>query len=169
MLSISHPNASTYFGRDVNCVKRYFSRRYHFTSEDPGPFLSHVEKQMRKSKTGGRRLDVEVEASGFSKKLTKELEKYMEEVGLGAEHGNGEDSPESDEPDGSDQGSEQDHGKDHTADLSFGDGNPDVVLLQNGQISSAVHEAISVPGGEGTNSDLSTARRVSTSVAPAVS
>lgn len=132
MLSISHPNASTYFDRDVNCVKRYFSRRYHFTSDDPGPFLSDAEKQMRKNKKGGRRLDVEVEASGFSKKLAKELEKYMEEVGLGAEHGDGDGSPGSDEPDGSDEGSEQDHGEDHTADLSFGDQNPDAAILQNG-------------------------------------
>lgn len=79
MISISHPNAPTYFDRDVNCVKRYFSRRYHFTSDEPGPYLADVEKQMRRVK-GGRRLDIEVEASGFSKKMAKELEKYMEGV-----------------------------------------------------------------------------------------
>ncbi|KAL8657661.1 MAG: hypothetical protein Q9226_001691 [Calogaya cf. arnoldii] len=81
MLSISHPNASTYFDRDVNCIKRYFSRRFHFTSDDPGPFFKDVEKQMRKTK-GVTRLDVEVEASGFSKKMAKELEKYVEDVGV---------------------------------------------------------------------------------------
>ncbi|KAL9012545.1 MAG: hypothetical protein Q9173_002697 [Seirophora scorigena] len=102
MLSISHPNAATYFDRDVGCVKRYFSRRYHFTSDDPGPFFPDVEKRqsmMRKKKgtegggNGGvgddRRLDVEVEASGFSRKMAKELEKYMEEVGA---DGAGDDS-----------------------------------------------------------------------------
>ncbi|KAL8698036.1 MAG: hypothetical protein Q9224_002032 [Gallowayella concinna] len=84
MLSISHPNAPTYFDRDVNCVKRYFSRRFHFTSDDAGPFFKDVEKQMKKKKKskGTRRLDVEVEASGFSKKMAKELEKYMEDVGV---------------------------------------------------------------------------------------
>ncbi|KAL8672809.1 MAG: hypothetical protein Q9168_002746 [Polycauliona sp. 1 TL-2023] len=81
MLSISHPNASTYFDRDVNCIKRYFSRRFHFTSDDSGPFFKDVEKQMRTTK-GPRRLDVEVEASGFSKKMAKELERYMEDVGM---------------------------------------------------------------------------------------
>ncbi|KAL8810899.1 MAG: hypothetical protein Q9223_002044 [Gallowayella weberi] len=80
MLSISHPNAPTYFDRDVNCVKRYFARRFHFTSDDPGPLFRDVEKQTKKNK-GTRRLDVEVEASGFSKRMAKELEKYMEDVG----------------------------------------------------------------------------------------
>lgn len=81
MLSISHPNASTYFDRDVNCVKRYFSRRFHFTSDDPGPFFQDVEMQPKRN-TGLRRLDVEVEASGFSKRMAKELEKYMDDVGV---------------------------------------------------------------------------------------
>ncbi|KAL9630882.1 MAG: hypothetical protein Q9204_004492 [Flavoplaca sp. TL-2023a] len=81
MLSISHPNASTYFDRDVHCIKRYFLRRFHFASDDPGPFFEDVEKQLKKTK-GIRRMDVEVEASGFSRKMAKELEKYMEDVGV---------------------------------------------------------------------------------------
>ncbi|KAL8999659.1 MAG: hypothetical protein Q9188_005828, partial [Gyalolechia gomerana] len=101
MLSISHPNAPTYFDRDVKCVKRYFSRRYHFISDDPGPFFADVEKQMRKKKSG-RRLDIEVEASGFSKKMAKELEKYMEDLGVEKDgegdsgHQTGSDSDDSD-------------------------------------------------------------------------
>ncbi|KAL8888813.1 MAG: hypothetical protein Q9215_003804 [Flavoplaca cf. flavocitrina] len=81
MLSISHPNASTYFDRDVHCIKRYFSRRFHFASDDPGPLFEDVETELKKSK-GIRRMDVEVEASGFSRKMAKELEKYMEDVGV---------------------------------------------------------------------------------------
>ncbi|KAL8738149.1 MAG: hypothetical protein Q9181_001007 [Wetmoreana brouardii] len=107
MLSISHPNAPTYFARDVNCIKNYFSRRFHFASDDPGPFFSDVEKRLKKNK-GGRRLDVEVEASGFSKKMAKELERYMEDVGVdggGGDDGSGaceagEDQVESDEGSG---------------------------------------------------------------------
>ncbi|KAL8694813.1 MAG: hypothetical protein Q9218_000572 [Villophora microphyllina] len=98
MLSISHPNASTYFDRDVNCVKHYFLRRFHFVSDDPGPFLADAEKRMRKNK-GGRRLDVEVEASGFSKKMAKELEKYMEGIDADSSRGDvlGSSDEESDE------------------------------------------------------------------------
>ncbi|KAL8755969.1 MAG: hypothetical protein Q9199_003251 [Rusavskia elegans] len=96
MLSISHPNASTYFDRDVNCIKRYFSRRFHFTSDDSGPFFKDVERQMGKTK-GVRRLDVEVEASGFSKKMAKELDKYMEDVGAGSDFDSVSDASEKSE------------------------------------------------------------------------
>lgn len=96
MLSISHPNASTYFDRDVNCIKRYFSRRFHFTSDDSGPFFKDVERQMGKTK-GVRRLDVEVEASGFSKKMAKELDKYMEDVGAGSDFDSVSDASEESE------------------------------------------------------------------------
>ena len=80
MVSIDHANAAMYFDRDVNCVKRFFERRFHFTSDEPGPFFSDAKAQLRKK--GGKRLDVEVEASGFSKKMAKELETYMREVGV---------------------------------------------------------------------------------------
>ncbi|KAL8949493.1 MAG: hypothetical protein Q9222_004402 [Ikaeria aurantiellina] len=102
MLSTSHPNASTYFARDVDCVKRYFARRFHFTSDDPGPFFADIQKHNsrennKKSKdvrtSTSRRLDVEVEASGFSRKMARDLEKYMESVGdEGADDDEGRDS-----------------------------------------------------------------------------
>ncbi|KAL9596325.1 MAG: hypothetical protein Q9219_005879 [cf. Caloplaca sp. 3 TL-2023] len=110
MLSISHPNAQTYFDRDVNCIKRYFARRYHFTSDDPGPFFADVEKQMRRNKGGGRRLDVEVEASGFSKKMAKELEKYMEDVGA---EGVADDVDDDGNEDPSDESEELDESNDN--------------------------------------------------------
>ena len=80
MVSIDHPNAAMYFDRDVNCIKRFFERRFHFTSDEPGPFFSDAKAQV--GHTGSKRLDVEVEASGFSKKMAKELETYMREVGV---------------------------------------------------------------------------------------
>lgn len=120
MLSIDHPNAEMYFDRDINCIKRFFERRFHFTSDEPGPFFvearnraatiapksrGRVQKQkgIKQGQKGqksdsksltteksnqngeslqGRRLDIEVEASGFSRKMAKELEKYMKEFGV---------------------------------------------------------------------------------------
>ncbi|KAA8627780.1 Serine/threonine-protein kinase RIO2 [Pyrenophora tritici-repentis] len=76
MVSIDHANAEYYFDRDVACIKRYFDRRYGFTSDEPGPFLKDATKNLVK------RLDVEVQASGFSKKMAKELELYMKEHGV---------------------------------------------------------------------------------------
>ncbi|KAL8930947.1 MAG: hypothetical protein Q9208_000048 [Pyrenodesmia sp. 3 TL-2023] len=152
MLSISHANASTYFDRDVDCVKQYFSRRYHFTSNDPGPFLSDVQKQLGKNGKGGRRLDVEAEASGFSKKMAKELERYMEEVGVQAEHEDGDGSPESDGLDESGEGSEEDNDEEHTADVSSGPDDADGDSLENEQVLPAAHEAVALRGGEGLDS-----------------
>ena len=82
MVSIDHANAEMYFDRDVNCIKRYFQRKFHFVSDVPGPFFADAKKQLNAAK----RLDVEVEASGFSRKMARELEKYMKEVGADGEN-----------------------------------------------------------------------------------
>jgi RIO kinase 2 len=81
MVSISHPNAEYYFDRDVACIKRFFDRRYGFTSDEPGPFLKESTRRIVK------RLDVEVEASGFSKKMARELDLYMKEHGVDGDAG----------------------------------------------------------------------------------
>ncbi|OCT45023.1 Serine/threonine-protein kinase rio2 [Cladophialophora carrionii] len=80
MVSVDHPNAEFYFNRDVDCVKRFFSRRFGFVSDDEGPVFGDAKLQL--GKDGCKRLDVEVEASGFSKKMAKELEAYMKEHGV---------------------------------------------------------------------------------------
>ena len=89
MVSIDHTNAEMYFDRDITCIKRFFERRFNFVSDEPGPFFADAKKLAGGAKS--KRLDVEVEASGFSKKMAKELEKYMQEVGVdgdGGDHGN---------------------------------------------------------------------------------
>ncbi|KAF7869814.1 hypothetical protein EAF04_004598 [Stromatinia cepivora] len=80
MVSIDHVNAEYYFDRDVNCIKRFFDRRFHFTSNEKGPHFKDARKLI--GKDGVKRLDVSVEASGFSKKMAKELEAYMKAVGV---------------------------------------------------------------------------------------
>ena len=83
MVSMDHPNAAMYFDRDVNCIKRFFDRRFHFTSHAEGPLFSDVKKSVGKGNV--ERLDVQVEASGFSRKMAKELETYMQAVGVTGE------------------------------------------------------------------------------------
>lgn len=76
-LSTNHANAEYYFDRDVECIKRYFGRKFKYSSDEPGPFFADAIKTIVPEK----RLDVEVEASGFSKKMAKQLEKYVEATG----------------------------------------------------------------------------------------
>lgn len=96
MISIDHVNAEMYFARDVDCVKRFFARRFHFTSDEPGPFFADACARSRRRKCP--RLDVEVEASGFSRKMARELDKYMDDVG-GDGTGDGEDTEDADDAD----------------------------------------------------------------------
>ncbi|KAK6356255.1 Serine kinase, variant 2 [Orbilia javanica] len=72
MVSIDHANAKEYFDRDVQCIKTFFERKFKFTSDDEGPTWDDVKR------TG--KLDIEVEASGFSKKQSKELDKYLQQI-----------------------------------------------------------------------------------------
>lgn len=78
MLSTTHENAKWYFDRDVNCIKRFFSRQFKFTSDEPGPFFEDAIKDADKNK----RLDIEVEATGFSRKMAKDLDRFVEAVGF---------------------------------------------------------------------------------------
>ncbi|KAI0899766.1 RIO1-domain-containing protein [Annulohypoxylon nitens] len=77
IVSMDHQNAEMYFDRDVNCVKRFFERRFHFVSTQPGPYYEDAKKTV--GKDGAKRLDAAVEASGFSKKALKDLEAAIRE------------------------------------------------------------------------------------------
>jgi RIO kinase 2 len=90
MVSVDHPDAEFYFDRDVDCVKRFFSRRFGFISTDGGPLFKDARQLM--GKNGSKRLDIEVEASGFSKKMAKELEAYMKDHGVDGDAKEGETS-----------------------------------------------------------------------------
>lgn len=93
MVSVSHTDAKFYFDRDVACIKRFFERRFKFTSEEAGPHFSEAAADPQK------RLDVEVEASGFSRKMAKELEGYMRDVGVDGDAGVATDVEDRDEED----------------------------------------------------------------------
>ncbi|KAJ1948359.1 Serine/threonine-protein kinase rio2 [Linderina macrospora] len=73
MVSTSHPNAEYYFNRDVDCIRTFFKRRFGYESVLYPKFRLDEEKEFS--------LDVQVAASGFTKKDQAQLEKYQEEVG----------------------------------------------------------------------------------------
>lgn len=77
MVSMEHENAEMYFNRDVDCVKRFFQKRFRFVNTEPGPFFKDAKKTV--GKDGARRLDAAVEASGFTKKMIKDLEAAIRE------------------------------------------------------------------------------------------
>lgn len=120
-VSTNHANAQMYFDRDVGCVKRYFERRFKYVSDEPGPFFKDAVKGIQAE----RRLDVEVEASGFSKKMARELEMYVEATEDDAEgqgdEDNGDVNDEQRSEDGDESESEEEGLRDDTFELPHDD------------------------------------------------
>ncbi|XP_050422696.1 serine/threonine-protein kinase RIO2 [Adelges cooleyi] len=71
MMSVSHPNAQTYFERDVNCVKGFFKKRFNYES--------HLFPTFEDVSVREEFIDVEVSASGFTKNMDQLL---LNEMGL---------------------------------------------------------------------------------------
>ncbi|KAK6180181.1 hypothetical protein SNE40_012376 [Patella caerulea] len=73
MISTSHLNAEWYFDRDVQCVRNFFSKRYHFESE-LYPKFSDISREDN--------IDVAVAASGFTKELADEFDQAADALGI---------------------------------------------------------------------------------------
>ncbi|KAJ3233146.1 hypothetical protein HDU78_006650 [Chytriomyces hyalinus] len=71
MVSTSHRNAEMYFNRDVDCIRTFFRRRFDYESSIYPKFSRDAEREFS--------LDVQVAASGFTRKHQQELEQFMEE------------------------------------------------------------------------------------------
>ncbi|THH06810.1 hypothetical protein EW145_g3832 [Phellinidium pouzarii] len=78
MVSTSHENAEWYFNRDVECIRRFFRRRFRYESMLYPRFKVIMKEGSEKG--DGFQLDVMVAASGFGKKEMETLEEYMENV-----------------------------------------------------------------------------------------
>ncbi|KAK4949015.1 Serine/threonine-protein kinase rio2 [Elasticomyces elasticus] len=112
VVSTNHVNARMYFDRDVECVRRYFERRFKYTSDEAGPFFEEAVKGADPE----RRLDVEVQASGYGKKVS-ELDRYVEVVG-----GDGEGEGEAlEEEDDAEEGADEDADEDEEAEVEVED------------------------------------------------
>nr|ACL54437.1 unknown [Zea mays] len=87
MVSVSHRNAQMFFDRDIECIYKFFNKRFNLRSvkneeqagsenDDEGnsrPSFLSVEK-------GAGSLDKELAASGFTRKEKVDMDKYIEEV-----------------------------------------------------------------------------------------
>jgi len=71
MVSTRHPNARMYFERDVNCVRRFFRKRFNFFHEMKPNFDECIADKVAD-------LDVQVSASGFTNKMKKDLDRFIE-------------------------------------------------------------------------------------------
>lgn len=86
MVSVSHRNAQMYFDRDVECIFKFFRKRFnlsfHETMDDENDVEIDNDESARPcfssiSKTAGS-LDKELAASGFTRKDQEDIEKFIE-------------------------------------------------------------------------------------------
>ncbi|RSL65809.1 hypothetical protein CEP53_003531 [Fusarium sp. AF-6] len=116
MVSMEHQNAEMYFDRDVNCIKRFFERRFHFVTTEPGPFFKNAKKTV--GKDGVTRLDATVEASGFTKKMLKDLEAAIKDKAETKEQAaDDEDEDDDDEEDDEEDDDEEGDGSSNSGGL----------------------------------------------------
>ena len=108
MVSMEHKNAEMYFDRDVACIKRFFERRFHFIATQPGPFFKDARATV--GQNGAKRIDVAVEASGFTKKMSKDLEAAILEQQNTEFSDVSEDDDDNDEDDDEDEDDDSDNG-----------------------------------------------------------
>lgn len=106
MVSMEHQNAEMYFDRDVNCIKRFFERRFHFVTTQPGPFFKNAKKTV--GKDGVKRLDATVEASGFTKKMLKDLEAAIKDKAETKEQAANDEDEDEDDEDEEDEDEDED-------------------------------------------------------------
>ncbi|KAL7921114.1 RIO1 family domain-containing protein [Trichoderma austrokoningii] len=135
MVSMEHVNAEMYFDRDVNCIKRFFLRRFHFTPTQPGPFFKDAKKTV--GKNGLARLDASVEASGFTKKMLKDLETAIKKKEADKE---GQEGAEDEEDEDEDEDSEDEEDSEVDDDEGEVSGNGQEALLSDGLSQGLLQE-----------------------------
>ncbi|KAG8054423.1 hypothetical protein GUJ93_ZPchr0001g31345 [Zizania palustris] len=86
MVSVSHRNAQMFFDRDIECIYKFFKKRFHLSSEkceeQDGSEINDDENGrpsfLSVQKSDGS-LDKELAASGFTRKEQVEMDKYIHE------------------------------------------------------------------------------------------
>ncbi|GMJ12215.1 hypothetical protein like AT3G51270 [Hibiscus trionum] len=86
MVSVSHRNAQMYFDRDIECIYKFFGKRFNLSFEEHSDDIDNSDVDPDESsrpsfssiaKTAGF-LDKELAASGFSRKDEDEIQKFIE-------------------------------------------------------------------------------------------
>ncbi|PIN11285.1 Serine/threonine protein kinase [Handroanthus impetiginosus] len=108
MVSVSHRNAKMYFDRDVECIFKFFRKRFNLTFDENEVEDDDSEQesdevcwpQFSDIKKVSGFLDKELEASGFTRKDQDDIEKFVD---VDVEKDSGSDCEETEDEDIADQ------------------------------------------------------------------
>ena len=93
MISTSHINAEYYFNRDVQGVKTFFKRRFHFDAVHTPTLADDTTRGANREK-GAAGLDEELRASGWTETFSKDFDGLMSIVEQHEAEGGGEEEEE---------------------------------------------------------------------------
>ncbi|KAL3867147.1 hypothetical protein ACJMK2_044370 [Sinanodonta woodiana] len=113
MVSTSHFNAEWYFNRDVQCIRDFFAKKFHYESE-LYPKFTDIRRE--------NDLDVEIAASGFTRDMANSFEEATEELNLlkgPNEEGSGNKEADSEDEDEAKKEAEE-RGTDSESELALG-------------------------------------------------
>ncbi|CDO76638.1 hypothetical protein BN946_scf184868.g52 [Trametes cinnabarina] len=128
MVSTSHKNAEWYFNRDVECIRRFFKRRFRYESSIYPRFRA-INNEKSGDGSEEWHLDLVVAASGYNQGEQKVLEEYMDSY-LQEQTRAGSD--EESEGSGDDEGDEEEDEEFEEA-SSDEDGEQDEVVSNEGE------------------------------------
>uniref|UniRef100_A0A646QDW6 Serine/threonine-protein kinase RIO2 n=1 Tax=Hemiscolopendra marginata TaxID=943146 RepID=A0A646QDW6_9MYRI len=83
MVSTAHANAEWYFDRDVKCIREFFKKRFDYESELYPTFADIMRED---------NMDIEIEASGFTKEMEIELKENLQTEDISSEEDDDENS-----------------------------------------------------------------------------
>ncbi|XP_018471827.2 serine/threonine-protein kinase rio2 [Raphanus sativus] len=114
MVSVSHRNAQMYFDRDVECIFKFFRKRFNMTFQEDRDESDETEVEVDENSRpsfyditkDANALDRELEASGFTKKEQNDLDKFIES---GLEKSNSDEDEESDDEEETSESNEEEN------------------------------------------------------------
>ncbi|OJT03045.1 Serine/threonine-protein kinase rio2 [Trametes pubescens] len=145
MVSTSHKNAEWYFNRDVECIRRFFRRRFRYESSIYPRFRA-INSEKSGDGSDEWHLDLVVAASGWNQGEQKVLEEYMDTVSQEQERaGSDDDESEGSGDDEDGEGEEEGTSSSEEEDVD-GNGGEDVDeeaagIPQEGTDAQAAHES----------------------------
>ncbi|CAN8278727.1 unnamed protein product [Cochlearia groenlandica] len=86
MVSVSHQNAQMYFDRDIECIFKFFRKRFNMSFQEERDESDETELEVDENSRpsffditkDANALDRDLEASGFTKKEQNDLDKFIE-------------------------------------------------------------------------------------------
>lgn len=126
-------SSCSYFDRDVECIRSYFKKRFHFEAENYPIFKKDVEKKFS--------LDKDLSASGFTPEDDEKLISYLAENTKGSIEENEDEEDEENEDEENEDEESGDEGNDEILGKETNNGKDEEESKSSGDIEDSEEES----------------------------